>query len=78
MTNHPEHETTINKFPTQGIHLCTYHYQNNQYQTSTTDLLTKYLNIKQEQEQQHHTRKNTPKPPTKPLPKLQNKNQCDT
>jgi len=27
---------------------------------------------------QHHTRKNKPKPPTKPLPKLQNKNQCDT
>ena len=32
--------TTINKFPTQEIHLCTYHYQNNQYQTTT--LLAKY------------------------------------
>lgn len=59
--HHPEHEKltlvrdksqAIGEFlewlPTQGIHLCTFHYQDNQYRTAytpITELLAKFFDI---------------------------------
>ena len=61
MSDHPEHDKlhlvkdksqTIGEFlewlPTQGIHLCTFHYQDNQYRTAytpITELLAKFFDI---------------------------------
>jgi len=61
MSHHPEHEKlatiqdksqVIGEFlewlPTQGVHLCTFHYQDDRYRTiysSITQLLAKFFDI---------------------------------